>query len=193
MISWLIQGQNTRNGDADARRRCTPGGVGEPAFKRGRTACRTLDQKTAMRLKQRHTCSTRRRGGRKERAANGGWLDKGSVEGLRVAAGGLCPGRRKAFRALNLSRAGRRRRGCTAPRHAARAWMAAGAALGLGPESIDRLHLRQGGADDGEDKPDNTFHYRAKDIPWSAPGNYYSFCGRHGPPPHIFRKTFIQT
>jgi hypothetical protein len=36
--------------------------------------------------------------------------------------------------------------------------MAAGTVLGLGSQAIDRLHMRQGGAEDGEGEPNHTFH-----------------------------------
>lgn len=45
--------------------------------------------------------------------------------------------------------------------------MAAGTGLGFGPQSIDRLHLRQGGAEDGKDEPNHAFHAKAG-IPLGA-------------------------
>jgi hypothetical protein len=115
-----------------------------------------------MRLEQRHTCSRRRRSGRNQRAANGGRLDESSIKGVPEPARELGPaGSRNAPHALGLSRAeshrrGRRRR--AAPRHSARARMAAVTAPSLGSQPDDWLHVRQGGAEDGDGKPDQTFH-----------------------------------
>ncbi len=124
-----------------------------------------------MRLEQRHTGSRRRLGGREEGAANMGRLGESGIKGVREAASGLGPaGIRYAPHGLGLSRAesrGRGRRRRAAPRHPARARLAAGTGLGFGPQSIDRLDLRQGGAEDGKGEPNHAFHAKAG-IPFGA-------------------------
>lgn len=139
-----------------------------------------------MRLEQRQTGSRRRLGGREEGAANMGRLGESGIKGVSGAASGLGPaGSRNAPHGLGLSRAesrGRGRRWRAAPRHPARARMAAGTGLGFGPQSIDRLHLRQGGAEDGKDEPNHAFHAKAGiALGGDSRNGYSAFANRLGP------------
>ena len=139
---------------------------------RGHTGVRRLDQEAAMRLEQRHTSRRRHqapsigrdRGGRRSDVLRiKSTLGQPGSPGSPAAR--LLGGPGRLVRGKHEGRWGR----AAAARHAAIAGVLAVAAAALPAlRQLDRLHTHEGGADDGDKKPDKAFHGTGRTYPIGA-------------------------
>ena len=167
----MMTGSRTINSERSGEIRTVPTGVraaaaGAPrktARKSARThLTRISEPETAVRLEQRRTCRTRPQG-RGTRYRRSGRRDKRNKED-----GFLAPRRQTGFPLLEAKEAGGR--GCGKNRcRSGDGRGAVGHPTGIGRfaattrrggrgAQLHRLHLRERGADNGEEKPDQTFH-----------------------------------